>query len=680
MSAVNIAPMKAEKARSLMACRIEQFHHALEELRRLTGTLFNTVPADEAVSDRWMDDEGFGVDDDGFFCRLPLQKLYRAGDAPPDAISYFWPKKRAEHPITRFRMYALRGIGPHLADLLDELPGQEGLIAYYQDVSNAVVSHPYVDPQGIVPPDFDWKEYFPYRTAGPDANPERSIQWALPEENYAEQDPFGIVSCPVYDDDEFMGIWSIDVPWRILLADCLPGSEETLHDAFVADRQGRIIHPREWDGEKQRIQWPTIDDRGYGDLNLRELFESGDGQVTIDTDGGEEVTFSYRIVPETGWIVFIPCSRTERDYDEYRQLVGSLIQAYSSLTQTVESYRQQRQRVKQALRDTEARHRALIEGIPAITYRARLDEASTTEFVSPQIEQMLGFTPEDYKNNPDIWRQRLHPEDREPVMDEVAKTHENQEPFLCEYRMIAPDGDTVWFRDHARVVEDPEGNPKYLLGIMYDITREKEAQQRVEEYQEKLRAMTAELSLAEERERRRIAEQLHDELGQVLSLARIKTSSICAGAQSETVQHSAEHIRRSLDESLDFVRNLTYQLSSPILSEMGLVPALEQLIGEIGKEYEPDIDFHNDDRKKSLGNAGELTLYRAVKELVHNAVKHASASRISVSVERTDNSVLVRVADDGEGCDPEVLEDHPSPSGGFGLLNVRERLNLTYPP
>ncbi len=139
-----------------------------------------------------------------------------------------------------------------------------------------------------------------------------------------------------------------------------------------------------------------------------------------------------------------------------------------------------------ALQASEAKHRALVETIPAITYIAALDEASTTLYVSPQVQTYLGFTEEDYKADPGLWRTLLHPDDRERVLREVAEARASGATLVSRYRMVARDGRVVWFRDAARLVRDPDGKAIFLHGVMYDVTETKEAE-------DKLRATLAEL-------------------------------------------------------------------------------------------------------------------------------------------------------------------------------------------
>ncbi len=100
----------------------------------------------------------------------------------------------------------------------------------------------------------------------------------------------------------------------------------------------------------------------------------------------------------------------------------------------------ERMQIDEILRRTEAKYKVLVEQIPAITYTAALDDASTTLYISPQIEAALGFSPEEYRADPDLWRKRLHPDDRDRVLAELAQSLAKRQPFKSEYRMITRDG------------------------------------------------------------------------------------------------------------------------------------------------------------------------------------------------------------------------------------------------
>ncbi len=146
----------------------------------------------------------------------------------------------------------------------------------------------------------------------------------------------------------------------------------------------------------------------------------------------------------------------------------------------------ERKCAEERLRRAEAKYRALVEQIPAVTYTAALDDASTTLYISPQIKSILGFSPEDYRADPDIWRKRLHPDDLNRVLIELKQSQINNRPFRSEYRMIARDGSVVWFRDDAVVVADSTGKPLFLQGVMVDITERKRAEEAIKESERRL--------------------------------------------------------------------------------------------------------------------------------------------------------------------------------------------------
>ena len=157
------------------------------------------------------------------------------------------------------------------------------------------------------------------------------------------------------------------------------------------------------------------------------------------------------------------------------------------------------EKVKDILWESEAKYKALVEQIPAITYIAALNETSTTLYVSPQVEKLIGFSPEEYIKNPNIWLEQLHPDDRERVLSEIKSIHTSKKPFISVYRMIAKDGSIVWFRDHASILTNKNGKPLYLQGSMYDITESRNMMiSSKEELEKQINERTVELNKTNE--------------------------------------------------------------------------------------------------------------------------------------------------------------------------------------
>jgi diguanylate cyclase (GGDEF)-like protein/PAS domain S-box-containing protein len=141
--------------------------------------------------------------------------------------------------------------------------------------------------------------------------------------------------------------------------------------------------------------------------------------------------------------------------------------------------REHLQRADAELREADKRYRGLVEQIPAIVYIDVADATMATSYVSPQIEALLGITPEEYVADPDLWTKHLHPEDRDRALATYLEGREQGEPFTFEYRLIARDGRTVWFRDSAVVLRNEAGDAEYIEGVMLDVTDRKKAEEQV---------------------------------------------------------------------------------------------------------------------------------------------------------------------------------------------------------
>jgi PAS domain S-box-containing protein len=213
-----------------------------------------------------------------------------------------------------------------------------------------------------------------------------------------------------------------------------------------------------------------------------------------------------------------------------------------------------------------------------------------------------------------------------------------------------------------------------LIGYMtqvQDVTSLKLAQKMVNDYQARLRSLSSQLSLVEEKERRRLASGLHDDVGQTLALIRFSLSALKSDMGDKHKRARVSEIQAMVDEAAEETRALVFELSPPVLYELGLEPALEWLAEQYETKFGIPIRFRRAGKPMALSDELRGTIFSSVRELLTNAVKHAEAKsiRISVGVDGGDLSVSVR--DDGVGFDATAAKSHP---GGFGLFNMRERL------
>jgi len=156
----------------------------------------------------------------------------------------------------------------------------------------------------------------------------------------------------------------------------------------------------------------------------------------------------------------------------------------------------ERERTEDARRRAEERYRALVERIPAIVYVQEPGEPSSTTYVSPQNETILGYTPEECLADPDHWVKILHPDDRDRVLAEDRRSNENGDSFTMEYRQFAKDGSVVWLRDEATLVRGEGGEPLYWLGVQTEVTESKLTEARLREAEARYRSLVERVPVA----------------------------------------------------------------------------------------------------------------------------------------------------------------------------------------
>jgi signal transduction histidine kinase len=197
-----------------------------------------------------------------------------------------------------------------------------------------------------------------------------------------------------------------------------------------------------------------------------------------------------------------------------------------------------------------------------------------------------------------------------------------------------------------------------------------------QEQSERLRSMASALALAEVRERRALAQDLHDDLGQLLAMAKLKMSAVEKFKVSKTMRPALDDCAKALDQANRKLRAMAFQLSPPMLDELGLASAMEWMADEVQQMYHLEVHITYDSTPKPLDPAVRATLFRAVRELLINVAKHANVGRANINIARgSDNMLDVSVSDDGTGFDPSPLLSDNS-SAHFGLISVRERLTL----
>lgn len=268
----------------------------------------------------------------------------------------------------------------------------------------------------------------------------------------------------------------------------------------------------------------------------------------------------------------------------------------------------------------------------------------------------------------------LLPEDREKVSAQI-RAMLSSEPCnsQAEVRYLTKSGEPLWVYHTASAVNDHAGEPLYGVIMIESIQERKQTEDTLLHYQEQLQSLTSELSLSEERERRRIATSLHDRIGQTLAFARLKLGALAQQLHGDST-HLTHELRDLIEQAITDTRSLTVELSPPVLYEIGLVAALEWLARKIEQEHQITTHFEDDGQAKPLDDKFRVVLFQAVRELLVNIVKHAHATAVHLTVRRDGDAIRIVIEDNGVGFDPAALQKRASLISGFGLFNVRERL------
>jgi PAS domain S-box-containing protein len=324
-------------------------------------------------------------------------------------------------------------------------------------------------------------------------------------------------------------------------------------------------------------------------------------------------------------------------------------------------------------------YRTLVEGVPAVLYIDEPDDVSTPRYTSPRIMEVLGYSPQEWDENPSLWVNALHPDDRAATVEAHHVSNRAREMFLADYRIYAKDGRLVWIRDEAAPVFGDDGQLLYWRGVMLDITEQKEAESKLRWSLDVLRRtiqqrreLASRLESAQEEERRRIAADIHDDPIQVMSAVDMRLQLLAAMPATATSEELLD-IQQTVRDSIERLRNLLFELRPLALDRDGLVPALglylEHIAGDNGWTYTV-ADGLSQEPPPEL----RATLYRIAQEALTNTRKHADATHIEIAVATAGDGVTIRITDDGKGFEPSMVE-RPEP-GHLGLSTMVERAEL----
>jgi PAS domain S-box-containing protein len=319
-------------------------------------------------------------------------------------------------------------------------------------------------------------------------------------------------------------------------------------------------------------------------------------------------------------------------------------------------------RTERQLRETENKYRTLVEGLPAVVYIAEFGEEGAWNYISPQIESVLGFSQDEWMSGAKLWRDRIVPEDRQRALEAELQLLRGDRHMQCEYRISGRDGRVTWIREEAEPLLDENGRPLYMQGVMYDITDQKQAEEQLVQALETEKEASNRLRILQEMQNSFLQAVSHDLrtpltsiLAGSLTLARDE-GAIPAGEAKELLGRmatNAQKLHRLLTNLLDLDR-MRRGIVEPNRSMIDLTLLVGAVLSEVSADAHP-ISLITDE--PVLANIDPAHVERIVENLVSNAVRYTPpGTPIWVAVQDVGDGVLLTVEDAGPGVPEELRE------------------------
>jgi PAS domain S-box-containing protein len=332
----------------------------------------------------------------------------------------------------------------------------------------------------------------------------------------------------------------------------------------------------------------------------------------------------------------------------------------------------ERQRAEEALRESEERHRLLSELTSDYTYTCRVDADGSIHVVAVTdgFTAITGYTLEEL-NARGGWIELFPPEDRDRRLLEAEPLVANV-PAKREVRILTKSGASRWIRYSAWPMWDPEqGRVTRMLGAVQNITDQKRAEDKLREYAEQLQAFSHRLLDAQEQERRHIARELHDEIGQTLTGLKLSLTLLARSARP--MEAPLAEIGAQVNKLIAQVRNLSLDLRPGMLDDLGLLPTLAWQIQRYTGQTKVQVAFEHSGLDRRLPARVETAAYRIIQEALTNVARHAGVRAATVRLWFDQDILMIHVEDKGGGFDPQAAVATRTSSG---LAGMRERAHL----
>jgi PAS domain S-box-containing protein len=291
---------------------------------------------------------------------------------------------------------------------------------------------------------------------------------------------------------------------------------------------------------------------------------------------------------------------------------------------------------------------------------------------SDELYRIYGVSPESFSPSFENYLERVHPEDRQSSGAMMARALMDGRGFSMQERIVRPGGEVRYLRSQGEVARNERGKPIKVFGACLDITEQRHSERALRRAAQDLHGLTRRLVQAEEAERRRLARELHDRVGQSLSALNINLDIISRdGGLAPAVRKRLEDSIALVDGTLQSIESVMAELRPPLLDEYGLAAALGWHAEEFSRRTGIEVSVEDNAREAAQGLRLEaaLALFRIAQEALNNVLKHARARTVNIEISTIENQVTLAVRDDGQGFDASSAR-----RGRWGMTTMRERV------
>jgi PAS domain S-box-containing protein len=318
--------------------------------------------------------------------------------------------------------------------------------------------------------------------------------------------------------------------------------------------------------------------------------------------------------------------------------------------------------LESSLREGESRFRLVADTAPVLIWMSGIDKLCSY-FNKPWLE-FTGQTHESQLGNG--WVEGVHPDDLERCVSIYSHFFDKREDFRMEYRLRRHDGAYRWILDIGVPRFNPDSSFAGYIGSCIDITESKMAA-------DALSTVSRSLIEAQEKERTKIARELHDDIGQRLSILSIELDQLGQElSDSPELRRRLIELRENSDQLVTDTQALSHHMHSSTLEHLGVTTAMKSFCRDFAHHHKVEIDFQAEELRSTVPPDVALGLFRVLQESMNNAAKHSRASHFEARLWQTEDQIHLTVADSGSGFDTEIADYRE----GLGLISMRERLKL----